>query len=739
MSQQVSFYQRYGRAIVLVVLILLPGLFYGSKSAIESNSNDVREWLPEASEVAETYDWFLRHFTTDEVIVVSWDGCNLDDERLARLAKKLRLDSSFESVVTGAEMLERLMTPPSSFQRQEALRRLEGSFVGADHQTTCLVVVTAKSDGNERQRIVSLIRRQSASCGIPSSQLHLGGPVVDAVAIDEEGQRAVFQLGSLSACISAILAWVCLRRVWIVCVVVLTAVIAAAGSMSILAWTGGSMNAVLIVMPSLIVVLSIAGAIHFINYYIDAVREEGIQGAAGRAVRTGWLPCTLAAGTTALGIGALTVSRVVPVRDFGAYSAIGLGVSLACLLLVLPSLLELVPVREDLLRDRASWSLFEPWVASFHRWIVTASLLLMVFFAYGLMKLETSVKLQSLFASRSRIMGDYRWLEQHLGPMVPMEVVLRLDNQTCKLDLIERVDLVDRVGREIERLDKVDGAMSVAVFTPQIPWREGLRATARRIVIRRGLTNHRDEFRESHLLADTDQEELWRISFRVEALNDLNYALFAERVRQQVEPVLKGQRDAGIVGLSAEYTGCVPLIYQAQDQMLEDLISSFVMAFALIAGVMMVMLRSVPAGLLSMIPNLFPTVLIFGAMGWLGVKVDLGTMINASLALGIAVDDTLHFLTWFRRGIRAGRSRRDAVRLAYERCTRAIIQTTLIGSLGLLVLAFSTFVPSTRFAWMMCTLLTAALIGDLVFLPAILIGPLGCFFERQGPPVSAKA
>lgn len=132
-------------------------------------------------------------------------------------------------------------------------------------------------------------------------------------------------------------------------------------------------------------------------------------------------------------------------------------------------------------------------------------------------------------------------------------------------------------------------------------------------------------------------------------------------------------------------------------------------------------------------------VLIFGAMGWLGVKIDLGTMINASLALGVAVDDTLHFLAWFQRGICAGDSRRDAVRLAYGRCTRAMVQTTLIGSLGLLVLAFSTFVPSMRFAWMMCTLLLAALIGDLVFLPAILISPLGRFFERRGPPVSSKA
>ncbi len=96
--------------------------------------------------------------------------------------------------------------------------------------------------------------------------------------------------------------------------------------------------------------------------------------------------------------------------------------------------------------------------------------------------------------------------------------------------------------------------------------------------------------------------------------------------------------------------------------------------------------------------------------------------------LGIAVDGALHFLYWFRREVGQGISRRDAVGQSYRHCAKAITQTAIICGIGLLVYSFSGFVPTRRFAWMMCALLTAALVGDLLLLPALLVGPFGKFF-----------
>jgi len=192
------------------------------------------------------------------------------------------------------------------------------------------------------------------------------------------------------------------------------------------------------------------------------------------------------------------------------------------------------------------------------------------------------------------------------------------------------------------------------------------------------------------------------------------------------------------------YTGLVPIVYKAQRTLLISLVESIGWAFVMIAVVMMIVLRNgrirptnlvnVRAGMLSMIPNVFPIVLIFGAMGHRHILVDIGTMMTASVAMGVAVDDTIHFLTWFRDGISRGLPRNEAIIEAYRRCAAAMTQTTLIGGFGLAVFALSTFTPTQYFGVMMLTLLGAALIGDLIFLPALLAGPLGRYFC---PPLSA--
>ena len=150
------------------------------------------------------------------------------------------------------------------------------------------------------------------------------------------------------------------------------------------------------------------------------------------------------------------------------------------------------------------------------------------------------------------------------------------------------------------------------------------------------------------------------------------------------------------------------------------------------AFVFMILLRSAPASLVAMIPNIFPVVVVFGFMSWIGVKVDVGTMMTASVALGVAVDDTMHYLTWFSDGISQGMTPKEAALNGYRRCAAAMTESTLIAGLGLFSFAFSTFVPTQRFGIMMLSILAAAEFGDLVFLPALLTcSPFGRFFVNR--------
>ena len=249
---------------------------------------------------------------------------------------------------------------------------------------------------------------------------------------------------------------------------------------------------------------------------------------------------------------------------------------------------------------------------------------------------------------------------------------------------------------------------------------------------------NRQRLIDEHYLFEEGGRRDWRISARVSGLAGHDYAALLARLETEVEPLLV-EDGVQLAGVHSEFTGIMPLIHTVQQTILEDLLRSFLSAFALVAIVMMIVLRSARAGLLAMVPNLFPIVVVFGGMAWLGIPIDIGSVMTASVALGIAVDDTVHLIVWYRRAISEGYCRVSAVEQTLRHSGRAMLQTTLICGIGLLVFAFADFVPTQRFGLLMAALLAAALLGDLILLPALLACPLGRCFIRRGRIVPAAA
>lgn len=140
-----------------------------------------------------------------------------------------------------------------------------------------------------------------------------------------------------------------------------------------------------------------------------------------------------------------------------------------------------------------------------------------------------------------------------------------------------------------------------------------------------------------------------------------------------------------------------------------------------------------------MLPNVWPIAVVFGLMGWARIALDIGTMMTASVAMGVCVDDTVHFANWFRRATRLGLDRPQAVVLAYENSAGAIYQSTVIVALGLAIFSLSEFMPTLCFGYLMSILLFFGLVADLVLSPAMLSGPIGKYFTRNcQPPEEAR-
>ncbi len=730
-------------AILAVMALSLFVIAQGVIGALDSNANDPRQWLPRGYDEAKTYQWLQDHFGQDEITIVSWPGCNLTDERIARLKTALldpRDEGYYSRAITGPEMFQQLCERPLFLSGREAFYRLRGTLIG-DDGTTCLVLFISEKGVEDRTAAVNyVIETAQRECGLDRDALRLAGPTVDAATIDVESQRLLLPLAGISAVVAFALAWWLLGRFRLAVIVLAGAIYATGVTLTILYYTGGSMNLLMTMLPPLVYLLSISSAVHLVNYYRDAVAEVGPQAAPRTALIQGCRPCLLASATTAVGLASLAVSTIVPIEMFGIYSAVGMIVGLIVTLAYLPAALALWPLpdsrptdgqtpaeRSSDLIDRAT-----RFICRWHAPLTIGGILLMVGSGLGVFLLESTVRLQYRFPAESLIIRDYTWLEENLGPLVPLEVVLHFDDD-CPLDILEQMELVAEAEEAIKARPEVGATMSAVDFAPPLPQGTRIVDVGLRTILRERLLASRHRYVDAHFLADGENEngqpeELWRISVRADALGNVDYGRFVDTLQACVAPVLAAN-DRG--GVRATYTGVIPLIYKAQRELLNDLAKSFLLAFGAIAVVMVVILASPPAGMLAMIPNAFPAVVVFGLMGLCTLKIEIGSVMTASAALGIAVDDTFHYLTWFRRGIRDGMSRRRALKFAYRRCAGAMLCTTLICGAGLLVFSLSSFMPIVRFARLMATLLAAALIGDLILLPAMLAGPLGRVFARR--------
>ncbi len=744
----IAFTRRTGLIVLAVAAFLLPITGLGVWQAIRSNANDVRDWLPRHYEETANYRWFQQYFGSEDFVIVSWPGCTLADPRLKDYSAALRDrsddakaksgDPLFTHVTTGRELIGQLTSAPTALTREHAIERLKGTLIGPDGSQTCAVLTLSEPARRDLHRTLATIRQTAIAVKVPAADVHLGGPPVVNASIDKSSTQSLVRLAGLAAIIGLIVAWACFRTVRLTLIVFLISAYSATLSLAIVPLCGVPLNAILVTMVPLVYVAAMSGAIHLSNYYLDAVREGHGRRSIGHALAHALLPLGLAAGTTAIGLLSLLYSDLAPIRMFGVFSAIGVGVALLMQFVLLPALLAVWPGDDVKPGHRRKpehpneaegtaplspfWNRLAQGVIQYHVPISLALLLVLAVGAAGLWRMETSIQIMRLFAPNTPIIASYGWLEDHLGALVPMEVVLKFDGPPGP-DMAHRLKLVHEVEDAIETLPEVSGSLSAATFAPAVTGK--VRSSLRSFVLNRGLTQARPKLIEGGYLAEGENEEMWRISVRVGAVNDIDYRLFQDQLESKVQPLLTAENAASDRKVTAVYTGAVPIIYKARRSLLDGLMFGFATDVALIVIAIIVLTRHATNGVLLFLACVFPMAVVFGSMGWLGIVVDIGSVMTPCVALGVTVDDVIHFVLWYRRGIERGKSVPEAVMLAYEGCGRAMVQSWGVIGLGLAAFALSTFIPTFRFGALMIALLTVGLAGNLLFLPSLLAGPLG--------------
>jgi uncharacterized protein len=752
---------RLSRLSLVIALCALPfGIF--AVLNLPMGSAGVHQWLPEGRPERVRYEAFVQEFGSDQVLLCSWDGCTVNDPRLVdfknRVARLPDYSLWFTRLEATDSVIASIAAPPLKLSVEKAKARVRGVMIGSGG-TGCVVLGVSEQGVHAHKELIQSVRTVAdETSGLGRDQLRMVGTVFEAYAVDEAAEASLQRYVVPSSILGFVFAALCLGSIRGALLVLILATFGQLVAIGLVYFTGNQFSAVLIVLPTLVFMLTLSGAIHLVNYFMED-HSPGCQDVAHRGVRSlvvGWQPCLLSSVTTMLGMGSLCMSHLGPVRQFGVFSAVSLGIATAFLLLAFPTIATWVlgfhsspdstqtdPATAKNGRNEPSFSWirfpsrfifqYSEWVGKHCSAIVAASILTICMASMGLAYLQSSTKFCDMFPPSSRTNTDMRWFETHVGPIANVEVLIHFSSEPLD-DLLNQVRWVQVLCESLKQNEKIGGVLSAATFVPQWPTSSSLKAVMARSVLKKHLDSGLSDLEDNGLVNSEPNGRTWRLMCKVSAVSTSSYGEQTESIRKIVHETL----DTQPIGThrkpnNVEFTGLSPVMNDTQLALLQDLGLSFLSAFLLITPVMMWVVRSIRVGLLIMLPNIFPVTLAFGMMGWMGISLDIAGILTASVALGIAVDDTLHFVSWYKQELNSGCSRLEAVQKTLAACGNAMLHTTLISCSAMLPFMFSEFIPTGQFAKLMVVMLMGAIFGDMVILPAILLSPLGKMIASSEP------
>lgn len=489
----------------------------------------------------------------------------------------------------------------------------------------------------------------------------------------------------------------------------------------------------------LVIVLALADDVHIIQHFDHAVRDGATnEEAFHRAVRHLAAPLFGASATTALGMLSLATSEVVAVRTFGIGAAIGVMVDFVISIVFVPTLLAWMRP-ESTQPPQERWFLgpltrVAAFSTSHARGILAVALIVAAVAAAGVSRLEVDTNHIAFFSRNHPLGSSAAVIDGKLGGVYGFQIML--EGEPGIMQQPDTLRRMERLGDRIAAYPEVRKVTTLADYVKRINRELEGRGEAGAVIPETPETIAQELF--VFTLADEGRHELARIvtsdasasqmSIKLQAMSsDLLFDYVAD-VERFADEAFAG------TGITTTVTGSGKLFAELDHYLVMSQITSFGTAFVTVFAVIFLVFRSWRYGLLAIIPNLFPVLAVFGVMGWLGISLNIATVMVASVALGVVDDDTIHFISRFRRERQAGVPIAGAIHAATVHEGRAALTTALINSAGFAVLMMSEYKPSAWFGGMLAMTMVVAFLAEVFILPATIVLWSRLFGARRGTP-----
>lgn len=580
---------------------------------------------------------------------------------------------------------------------------------------------------DQKDSILNGIQAKINELGFDES--HLTAKIrVERIYVKEiEKNLRIYLLLSLS--LISLCLYLLFRSIRAIIVPLLIIMVSIIWTLAFISLTGHTLDIISSLLPPILAAICMSDVIHLSSAYIEELRT-GLSKleALKKAFRETGLATFFTCCTVAVGFFTLAITNIIPIRNFGVFAGIGILMAFVLTMVSLFAFYSLSPV-PAIVKKRAADDWWTRMLSALfvsvmrHKYLVLVSLaLLTVVSVFFIRKIEINSSLLQEIPRHNPMLGDYKFMEEDFAGTRPFELALTMqDNKKSfyDLDMMKRVEEIEhylkdslQVGYIISPVSLFKGANKAFnggdIKSFVIP-------TSQQAVSRyyEGImqTEFADEMEHYQLV---DGSKL-RISGR---LPDLDIRHF-KQLSGRFEGFFKRQGYSSF--FSYKLTGSGVLLDKITYSLTENLFIGIVIDAVIISLIALMLLRNWRIIPIVLIPNVVPLLIMGAVMGILGINLKSDTSVIFAISFGIAVDDTIHFLSRIRLELGRGLSLPYAIKRTYLSTGKAIIITALVLVTGFGTLLSSSFGGAFYVGLLICTCLIFAVIMDLTVLPVLLL------------------
>lgn len=582
-----------------------------------------------------------------------------------------------------------------------------GSLVSRDERVFAANVVLDRNVDSDRGRTVDEVR------SMLSHEARVSGVPIFRTAVNARTSYEAIVFAPVTVCVIGALLWIVFRKPVAVLLPVLVGGVGSIGALGAMGAVGVRLSLSTLILPSVLLALGCA-------YTMHALAGCPLAQGSGELARLRSVarPVALSGVTTAIGFLAMATVKITAIRELSTFGALGVAVITAAVLTLVPAVLALSGGSHHSVGLEWARRALIPRIGLLtSRWrtqVISVWLVVLSLFAVGLYRLQVSTDIIQWFPVESAIRSDYERIKDQLSGISPVNVVvsaspgstvLRPDTLSAIHDLTRSLGELPQVGKALsigEPLEQLQGVLSGVRALPES---EG--AAEQYLLLLDSVAYLRD-------LISLDRSSA-NIVLRVDNNSSSEIVELGSWIDSWWER-------NGPVDASATTTGIMYEFGRAEEQIAYGQIKGLVLAFVAVGAVLLALLRDVRLAVFSLLPNAVPLGIAFGTMGLLGIPLDAATVCLGSLALGIAVDDTIHIVVGYHDQLRSGEAPRGAVEGALGGVLPALILSTATIAAGFAVLGLSDFTLIRNLGLVTSALVVLCLIADLTLLPALLSG-----------------